>query len=135
MFYLFIDCFRKKYFQLAGRASRKEHISFILFNFLLSMIIDTIYLYIWQHVSILLVKLVYETAVFIPAITLAVRRMHDLNFSGWWSLLMIIISVCLVLVSKTTIFYFFAIILIVSTLLLIFLKGTPGPNRFGPPPA
>jgi len=41
---------------------------------------------------------------------------------------------CLVLVSKSTIFYFFAIILIVSTLLLIFLKGTPGPNRFGPAP-
>lgn len=44
------------------------------------------------------------------------RRLHDLNASGWWQLIT---------------FVPFGQILMIG---FIFFKGTPGPNKYGPPP-
>jgi uncharacterized membrane protein YhaH (DUF805 family) len=53
---------------------------------------------------------------FLPDLTLGARRLHDIGRSGWWQLL--------------------ALTLIGITPLLIMncIKGTKGPNRFGPDP-
>lgn len=40
-----------------------------------------------------------------------VRRLHDMNFSGWWSILVYLVPVCI--------------------LILCFWPGTPAPNRYG----
>src|SRR5680860_792339 len=53
----------------------------------------------------------------IPAILVDIKRWHDRDKSGWWMLI--------VLVPIIGWIWF-----IVE---LGFLKGTPGPNRFGPP--
>lgn len=53
----------------------------------------------------------------IPGIALGVRRLHDVNASGWW--------------------YLLAILPLVNLGLLLFLllkPGTDGPNRFGDDP-
>lgn len=47
----------------------------------------------------------------------AIKRLHDLDKSGWLSVLMIVPLVNLILV-----------------LFLLFARGTPGGNRYGPPP-
>jgi uncharacterized membrane protein YhaH (DUF805 family) len=55
-------------------------------------------------------------AIALPTIAVGVRRLHDTDRSGWFYLLTIIPLVNLVLL------YFFV------------QAGTPGSNRFGPPP-
>lgn len=64
-----------------------------------------------------LFSLVYSVAVLIPSVAVGVRRLHDLDRSGWWLLIMLIP-------------------LLGTLLLLIYfcLRGTVGPNRFGPDP-
>ena len=46
----------------------------------------------------------------IPAIAVAVRRMHDQDRSGWW------------------------ILVPIANIIFYCMDGTPGPNRFGPDP-
>jgi uncharacterized membrane protein YhaH (DUF805 family) len=53
----------------------------------------------------------------IPAIIVYIKRFHDRDKSGWWVLIGLIPIIG-------------AIWLLIE---LGFLKGTPGPNRFGPP--
>jgi len=56
-----------------------------------------------------------DLALFLPGLALAIRRLHDLDRSGWWFLLVFIPVIG-------------AIILIIWAC----TKGTDGPNRFGP---
>lgn len=53
---------------------------------------------------------VFWLGTIVPAIAVAVRRMHDQDRSGWWILVPIV------------------------NLIFMFIDGTPGPNRFGPDP-
>lgn len=57
----------------------------------------------------LIIAMVYVGFVF------AIRRLHDMNASGWWSLLMIVPLVSMIMY-----------------LVLAFKAGTDGPNRYGP---
>jgi uncharacterized membrane protein YhaH (DUF805 family) len=59
----------------------------------------------------------FGLAAFIPAILIDIKRWHDRDKSGWWMLILLVPVVG-------------AIWFLVE---LGFLKGTPGPNRFGPP--
>ncbi len=51
------------------------------------------------------------------AIVLGIRRLHDMNLSGWFILLALV-----------------PIVNILFSLALLFWPGTPGANRYGPPP-
>ncbi len=53
----------------------------------------------------------------IVSLMFGIRRLHDMNLSGWFIILMLIPFV-------SAVFY----------LVLLFWPGTKGPNRFGPPP-
>jgi len=53
---------------------------------------------------------IYELAVFIPSIAVGVRRMHDINKSGWYLLIPI------------------------YNLILTLTDGTKGDNKYGPDP-
>jgi len=59
---------------------------------------------------------VFYLGIIIPSIAIAIRRLHDLDKSGW--------------------FYLLALVPLVSLILLVWfcMKGTDGPNRFGPDP-
>lgn len=63
-------------------------------------------------VAVILVSLVS----FYFYIVFAIRRLHDINGSGWWMLLFIVPIANLVL-----------------GLVLLFARGNEGPNRFAPP--
>ena len=63
------------------------------------------------------VIIVVGLTVFISEISATVRRLHDLNRSGWQALWTFVPAVNLVLV-----------------LCLFFMQGTKGPNRFGSDP-
>jgi uncharacterized membrane protein YhaH (DUF805 family) len=60
----------------------------------------------------------FALAALIPAILVDIKRWHDRDKSGWWMLI--------------------ALVPIIGTIWFLielgFLAGTPGSNRFGPPP-
>jgi len=65
--------------------------------------------------------------VFIPSMAVTVRRLHDRDMSGWWYGGALIASfVPLVNVLALPVFLF--------VFVMMFLPGTPGPNRYGPDP-
>jgi len=82
----------KKYTEFTGRASRREYWMFVLFNILIIMVLS-----ILESVLGLdkmgsskdngLLTSLYQLAVALPSIAVAIRRMHDINKSGWFILI------------------------------------------------
>lgn len=62
------------------------------------------------------IAVIVGLALLIPGLSVAVRRLHDTDRSGWWLLLVII-----------PIIGWIALIVFFAT------AGTPGPNKYGPP--
>ena len=96
----------KKYAQFTGRARRSEYWYFALFSGIISLIL--------MGVGVALrapfINTLYSLAVLIPSIAVGVRRMHDVNKSGWFILIP---------------FY---------NLVLTCTNGTNGDNDYGPDP-
>jgi len=110
----------RKYAVFSGRARRKEYWLFVLFNIIISIaltVIDTMTGTFSKEASAGLLSGIYTLAVLIPGIAVAVRRLHDIDRSGWW-LLIILIPV------------------IGAIVLLVFMvqNSKPGENRFGENP-
>lgn len=139
MFSLFIRCYTVNYAQFAGRASRKEFWSFMLFSILFIFLIciitilvliklashlneGEVYLYARSIGNFLLI--IY----LIPSTALTARRLHDLNISGWWALLNVVSS--FLGESLKMITFFIAI----GFLIIGCLKGNEGSNQFGSDP-
>ena len=101
----------QKYANFSGRAIRSEYWWFIL-----AYIIAYLVLAIVDYVlGAQLLTAILSLGLLIPSIAVGVRRLHDLDKSGWWLLLGFVPIVGLILI------YWFA------------QPGTPGANRFGPP--
>jgi uncharacterized membrane protein YhaH (DUF805 family) len=101
------------YVNFSDRASRSEYWFWILFV----IIGDIVAMAIDYALGIQVISTLFSLAVLLPGIAIAVRRLHDLDRSGWWVLLALIP-------------------LIGAIILLIWFcsRGTDGPNRFGPDP-
>ena len=78
-------CFRK-YAVFSGRSSRQEYIGFYLFiffvPFLLGFVEGLLGVFPYPIFSI-----IFELAVFLPGWAVMIRRLHDVNRSGWWILI------------------------------------------------
>ena len=79
-------------------------------------------------ILVFLLILVILTLLTLPII---VRRLHDINLSGWWILSCSILFYVLFYIKQ---FYIVSILGTIFLLILIFKKGTKGPNRFGEDP-
>jgi uncharacterized membrane protein YhaH (DUF805 family) len=107
----------RNYATFRGRAPRSEYWYFALFAFLLGVatsIVDMLLFPIWTNFSP--VNSLASLALLLPSISVGVRRLHDIDRTGWW-----------VLIAFT----------IIGIFLLLFwacVPGTRGPNRFGPDP-
>jgi uncharacterized membrane protein YhaH (DUF805 family) len=83
----------KKYAEFSGRARRKEYWMFALFNIIfiiVAMIIDNVAKTTIGELPYGFFYIVYALAVFIPALAVGVRRLHDIGKSGWMMLLILI---------------------------------------------
>ena len=96
----------KKYAVFQGRARRKEYWYFFLFNLLFGYAIA--FFSVW--ISFPAIYLIYLLASLIPGIAVSVRRMHDVNKSGWF------------------------ILIPIYNLILCCTEGTQGPNQYGTDP-
>ena len=66
----------------------------------------------------------FAIGIIVPSIAVNVRRLHDRNMSGWWYLAFIVLANV----------PFVGVLVAIGYLVLMFLPGTPGPNRFGEDP-
>ncbi|MBB3952802.1 DUF805 domain-containing protein [Aureimonas jatrophae] len=109
----------RRYAVFRGRASRAEFwqftLVFILGSFVLALLLDILFRVRPNDVQFLVS--VWTVAHFLPALAMTVRRLHDIDRTGWWVLLNVTGIGSLV-------GFVFAL-----------LPGTDGPNRFGLPSA
>jgi uncharacterized membrane protein YhaH (DUF805 family) len=111
----FVDAIKSgfgNYVGFSGRAARSEYWFWTLFTFIAYIVAGIIDFY----VGLGFVGMVVSLALLLPSIAVAIRRLHDLDRTGWWLLL--------------------AFTGIGAIVLLVWdcMKGTTGPNRFGTDP-
>ena len=109
-------CFRR-YAQFDGRSGRPEYWWFFLFNLLMQGATGLVDAALFGRDSLGLINGLYSLAVLLPGLAVGVRRLHDIDRSGWW-----------LLVS------FVPVIGIVMLIIWFCRPGDAGPNRFGAPP-
>lgn len=83
----------KKYAVFSGRASRAEFWYFTLFYLIIGVVLAVVDFKLGvfsQEMNLGLLSGVYTLAMLVPSIAVTVRRLHDINHSGWWFLLMLI---------------------------------------------
>lgn len=73
----------KNYANFNGRARRKEYWMFFLINILISFGLAGV----GGIFELEILSTIYTFAVLIPSIAVAVRRMHDVDKSGWFILI------------------------------------------------
>jgi len=109
----------KKYAVFNGRARRKEYWMFFLFNIIICFVLGFVegLVGIAAESGTGVLSILYVLAVLIPGIAVSVRRLHDINRSGWWLLLS-------------------PVPLIGAIVLLVFMvqDSQPGENQYGSNP-
>lgn len=118
---IIIYCLTTNYMNFRGRASRTEFWFFALFLLLVYGVgfplLEIIGAIIPGGIFLVyLILLAVSVALILPSLAVQIRRLHDVDWSGWW-----------VLVSLTFLGSIFIFI-------LDCLPGSAGSNRFGPAP-
>ncbi len=110
----------KNYVGFSGRARRQEYWFFVLFNFIIGtalIFVDALIGTFNPQTGMGVLSGLYGLAVFIPALAVTVRRLHDTSRTGWWLLLV-----------------FLPLIGAIVLLVFMFLDSTSGTNEYGPDP-
>ena len=161
-----VTCF-KKFITVKGRASRSECLWFWLFviivNLFLALCAIVLPIYVFGFIGNLSLMTYYAIIItdwlpnlwaFItlpPVICVTIRRLHDVNLSGWWILyyhLFLLVSAIMFLLFEYNflkeptlliliIWVIIRVILLacaISPFYFLFKKGTAGDNRFGADP-
>ena len=77
----------RNYATFSGRSRRMEYWMFALINAIIGLAISSIEILAGGPG---IIGVLYGLAVFIPGIAVTVRRLHDINRSGWWLLILLI---------------------------------------------
>jgi uncharacterized membrane protein YhaH (DUF805 family) len=96
----------KKYADFNGRARRSEFWNFVLVNAVINIGLGLVGILMENDI----LGIIYAFAIFLPTIAVGVRRMHDINKSGWYLLVP------------------------VFNFVLWATDGTRGSNEYGPDP-
>jgi len=85
----YLKVVRDNYANFNGRARRKEYWMFLLINLIIGFMLGFIEgaLGIFSSTKESVLANIYQLAVLIPTIAVAVRRMHDVGKSGWFMLI------------------------------------------------
>ena len=105
-----------KYATFSGRANRAEFWWWVVAIIVAGVIADALDWVLGFHNGGPL-SIILALATLLPNIAVSIRRLHDLDRTGWWILL--------------------SLLPVIGTIVLIVFyatRGTPGQNRFGPVP-
>lgn len=95
LFALFLETLTKRYAQFSGRASKREFWGFALFSAVVEIAILFVAVIMFAINESLgsifnLLCWLFGIALFIPDLSVGVRRLHDTGKSGWWYLISVI---------------------------------------------
>lgn|SRR5690554_4381 len=79
----------KQYADFNGRSRRKEYWMFVLINLIISWSLALLD-YAAGTSIFSIVSTIYSLAIFVPALAVSVRRLHDIGKSGWYYLLVLL---------------------------------------------
>jgi uncharacterized membrane protein YhaH (DUF805 family) len=108
-----------RYASFGGRARRSEYWYFTLFHSL-AVLLAMVVSYLAMLANPALAIILYSFVIFgtlLSHVAVSVRRLHDVNRSGWW--------------------YLFGLVPLLGTIVLLVCfcaDGTCGPNKFGADP-
>jgi uncharacterized membrane protein YhaH (DUF805 family) len=108
-------CFQK-YATFQGRAPRAEYWLFFLFSIIIGLALGFVIgiARVALHVNLQFLSYILDLALVLPGISVAVRRLHDLDKSGWW--------------------YWLGLIPVIGWIILLVwycTRGTVGDNQYG----
>jgi uncharacterized membrane protein YhaH (DUF805 family) len=103
----------KKYAVFSGRSLRSEYWYWALFGLIASIVLSIIdkAIFNFPYNSNGPAGIIFSLATFIPGLAVAVRRLHDVNKSGWWLLIAI------------------TVVGIIPLIYWLVIPGTPGKNQ------
>lgn len=104
-----VKLYFSNYINFEGRSNRGEYWWAALALFLISLVLGVID----GVLGMQLFGTIFSLATLVPSIAIGIRRLHDIDKSGWWLL------IALTGIGIFVLLYFFI------------QKPTPGPNRFG----
>ncbi|MEN8374795.1 MAG: DUF805 domain-containing protein [Gemmatimonadota bacterium] len=109
----------KRFGDFSGRSRRREYWWFILMVWVLAIVLFFVDLTLGtgSETGYGLFSGLFSLAMFVPLLSVSVRRLHDTGRSGLWLLIL-----------------FVPILGALAILVLALLDGQPGDNRFGPNP-
>ena len=113
-----VTCLKDKYACFQGRASRSEYWWYALFMFLINVFFGLVGFCLSQQMVAEFNTDYVNIAMLIfllPSLGVGIRRLHDIDKSGWWMLVFLIPVIGLIM------------------LVWMVKKGTGGENRFGQP--
>jgi uncharacterized membrane protein YhaH (DUF805 family) len=109
------SCFIK-YARARGRACRSEYWYWVLFEIIVGLISVGLDYFLFPSSTWDPIDTATDIALFLPSLTVGIRRLHDINRSGYW-----------ILIAFT----------VIGIMLLIYwncLRGTEGNNNYGEDP-
>lgn len=109
----FLSVVRTKYAEFNGRARRAEYWYFALVSLGISIALAIV----GRVIGTTLLSSLYGLAVLVPGIAVGIRRLHDIDKSGWYLLVLLI-----------------PLAGFIWLLVLLCTEGTRGPNQYGPDP-
>lgn len=120
LFTYFIEAFTKNYVNFKGRTRRKEYWGFTLFYALIFAILGA---FAFTGIGVILFLVVFVVTL-PPSISLTVRRLHDINLSGWFTLYMLIMLIPVIGEG----------IAIIISIVIGVVQGSAKSNKFGENP-
>jgi uncharacterized membrane protein YhaH (DUF805 family) len=110
----------QRYFDFKARSTRAEYWWWSLFTigvFFIALFIDGMTGTYNEDIGYGVLSGLFSLAIFIPDVALGIRRLHDINRTGWWILLWFVIVVGWIVLFVWSI-----------------EKGDKGTNKYGPDP-
>ena len=107
----------QNYLNFSTRAQRSAYWYWVLFSFVASLVATLIDIVVFPRLGFSLIRTLVSLALFVPGIAFGVRRLHDIDRTGWWALLV-----------------FLPFIGLIILIIWFCTRGTNGANRFGPNP-
>ncbi len=112
----FVNVIRDHYMDFERRARRKEYWMFALFNILIGLAIGIVLGIVSEGLANTVSGL-FSLALFLPGLSVTVRRLHDVGKSGWFLLILLI-----------------PILGVFVLLYFMVIEGDHGPNEYGEDP-
>jgi len=106
----------RNYVNFSDRASRSEYWYWVLFTLLVGIVSGILDKAMFPGSDVQPIDVIAGLILLLPSLAVGVRRLHDIDRTGWWYLL------CLSIIGMFVLIYWAC------------LRGTAGPNRFGPDP-